>query len=319
MPRDFEPSPSSLLSHAQKTLAQPASCSGTGTHGGQHVTLTLYPAPTDTGIVFERSDLPAHNVIPALWDKVQVTPLCTQIVNGHGAEVRTIEHLMAALYASGIDNACVVLDGPEVPLMDGASGFFMALINDAGTVSAKAPRRFLKITRAIEVCRGEAFARLEPAATPSFDITVAFPQHKVGKQSFAFDFGEQDFAEEVAGARTFGFETDIEALRRKGLTLGCSLENAILIDAAGHIANPHGYRFENELARHKLLDAIGDLSLAGAVILGRFVGNRSGHALNNALLQALFADKSAYMEMQGLGGKMPGQRQPAAADAHAAQ
>ncbi|MBI3418537.1 MAG: UDP-3-O-[3-hydroxymyristoyl] N-acetylglucosamine deacetylase [Proteobacteria bacterium] len=281
MPRDFEPLPASLLSHAQKTLARAVSCSGSGTHGGQYVSLVLQPAPADSGIVFERSDLSRHNLIPALWNLVQVTPLCTQIVNAQGAEVRTIEHIMAALYASGIDNARIVLDGPEVPLMDGASAFFMNLIEEAGIRSVKAPRRFLKITRPIEVRRGDAFARLEPASTASFHITIAYPQHQVGEQSFAFDFGEQDFAEEVAGARTFGFEPDIEALRRKGLTLGCTMDNAILINAQGQVANPEGYRFPNELARHKLLDAIGDLSLAGAVVLGRFTGNRSGHALND--------------------------------------
>jgi UDP-3-O-[3-hydroxymyristoyl] N-acetylglucosamine deacetylase len=298
MPRDPILMPISLLSPMQKTFARPVSCSGLGAHGGESVNLTLHPAAADTGIVFERTDLEAPaNVIPALWDKVQITPLCTRIVNSHGTEIRTIEHLIAALYASGIDNARITLDAGEVPLMDGASGFFMGLIAEAGVAVSNTPRRFLKITKPVEVRQGEAFARLEPAATPVFDITVAYPQHKVGPQNHVFDFEEQDFADELASARTFGFESDIEALRRKGLTLGCSLDNAILIGSTGEIVNPEGYRFENELARHKLLDAVGDVALAGAVILGRFTGSRSGHAMNNDLLRALFADKSAFMEV----------------------
>jgi UDP-3-O-[3-hydroxymyristoyl] N-acetylglucosamine deacetylase len=299
MPRDPVSMPASLLSPVQKTFARSVSCAGLGAHGGESVNLTLHPAPADTGIIFERTDLqgPAA-IIPALWDKVQITPLCTRIVNAHGTEIRTIEHLIAALYASGIDNARITLDAGEVPLMDGASGFFMGLIAEAGVASCNAPRRFLKIIKPVEVRQGEAFARIEPASTPVFHITVAYPQHKIGPQSHVFDFEDQDFTEELATARTFGFESDIEALRRKGLTLGCSLDNAILIGSTGQIVNPEGYRFENELARHKLLDAIGDMALAGSVILGRFTGNRSGHAMNNDLLRALFADKATFVEVQ---------------------
>jgi UDP-3-O-[3-hydroxymyristoyl] N-acetylglucosamine deacetylase len=192
--------------------------------------------------------------------------------------------------------------------MDGCSAFYMNLLDEAGVTTCKTPRRFLKITRPIEVRQGEAFARLEPAESASFDLTVAYTQHKVGPQRCFFDFAENDFTEELSAARTFGFEPDIEALRKKGLTLGCSLDNAILIDAEGRVVNPEGYRFDNELARHKLLDAIGDLSLAGAVILGRFSGNRSGHAMNNALLRALFADTSAFVEVRAAAGTLlPGE------------
>ncbi|HVY13574.1 MAG TPA: UDP-3-O-acyl-N-acetylglucosamine deacetylase, partial [Alphaproteobacteria bacterium] len=258
MPRDFPPLPTSLLTQTQRTLAQSVSCAGTGAHGGQKVTLTLHPAAPDSGIVFERLDAQGNNVIPALWNYVQVTPLCTQIVNAQGLEIRTIEHLMAALYATGIDNARITLDGAEVPLMDGGSAYFLNLIEEAGVVCSRAPRQFLKITKPVEVRQGEAFARFEPANTSLFDVSVAYPQHKVGEQRFVFDFEEQDFAEEVAAARTFGFESDIEALRQKGLTLGCSLDNAILIGRDGNIVNRGGYRFANELARHKLLDAVGD-------------------------------------------------------------
>jgi UDP-3-O-[3-hydroxymyristoyl] N-acetylglucosamine deacetylase len=304
VPRDIQPLSTSLLSATQKTFAQSVSCTGMGTHGGAHVTMTLHPAAPNSGIVFERTDV-ANGTVAAHWSNVQVTPLCTQIINAAGVEVRTIEHIMSALYANGIDNARIELNGAEVPLMDGGSAYFMDLIDEAGAVSVDAARRFIKITKAIEVREGEAFARFEPGDTSYFDITVAFPQHHVGEQRFAFDFEEQDFAEEVSAARTFGFEVDIEGLRKKGLTLGCNLENAILIGRDGAPINRGGYRFPNELARHKLLDAIGDLSLAGAVILGRFTGNRSGHTLNNKLLRALFADKTAYVEIEASGKKAP--------------
>ncbi len=290
--------PNPLLSPAQKTLAQSVSCTGFGAHGGKQVTMTLHPASAGSGIVFERTDLsPWYNTLPARWDYVRVTPLCTQLVNEAGVEVRTIEHVMAALYASGIDNAHIALNGDEVPLMDGAAAFFMDLFEEAGVEALCAPRRFLKVSQALDVREGAAFARLEPAASPAFQITVAYPQHGIAPQSHGFDFGAQNFRDELAACRTFGFEPEIHALREKSLTLGCDLDNAILVSGEGAVMNPEGLRYPNELARHKLLDAIGDLSLAGGVILGRFSGNRSGHAMNNALLCKLFATRDAVQEM----------------------
>lgn len=287
------------MSLSQKTLARAASCAGEGVHGGQMVTLTLRPASANTGIVFERTDIDApHNRIAATWNHVRVSPLCTQIENTHGVFVRTIEHLMAALHASGIDNVRVTLDGPEVPILDGSAAPFFELIQEAGVVELNAPRRFIKVLKRVEVRHGDAVAVLEPSVAPQFSISVAYPQHKVGEQSYAIDFEDRDFSD-IADARTFGFEKDLQALRAKGLTLGGSLENAILINEQGGVVNPEGYRYADELARHKLLDAVGDLSTAGAVIVGRFSGVRSGHALNNALLQALFADASAYVEYFG--------------------
>ncbi len=287
------------MSSRQRTLAREISCVGEGVHTGQIVTLTLHPTKENHGIVFQRLDIDsAHARIPANWDMVRASPLCTRLVNEGGVDVYTIEHLMAALYASGIDNVLVTIDGPEVPILDGSAAPFFEMIMEAGIAELEAARRFIKVLKRIEVTHNGATAVLEPADAPAFGIEVAYPQHQVGSQSYALDLEESDFAE-VASARTFGFEADLEMLRAKGLTLGGSLDNAILINRSGEIVNPEGYRFENELARHKLLDAIGDLSLAGAVIIGRFTGSRSGHTLNNALLRALFADATATVEITG--------------------
>lgn len=283
-----------LLSSQQKTLAHSVSCQGAGVHGGQVVTLTIHPAAADHGVVFERLDKAGGcSKIAALWDNVQITPLRTQIINGAGVEACTIEHLMAAFYASGIDNALVCLSGAEVPIMDGGSAAFLRLLAKAGTVLLPEKRRFLKILQPVEVRQGSAFARFVPSPSPQFAIQVAYPDYGVAEQGYQFDFERDDFSEDVAAARTFGFQRDIDALRAKGLTLGGSLDNALLINAAGQPVNPGGYYFTNELARHKLLDAIGDIALGGAAIIGRFEGYLSGHALNNALLKALFAQPNA--------------------------
>lgn len=300
MPRDVSMPTPPMMSATQKTLARDISCVGEGVHTGQIVTLTLHPAPANHGIVFERLDVDGqHNKIPALWDNVHISPLCTQIRNAANVEVRTIEHLMSALYASGIDNVLVTLDGPEVPILDGSAAPFFDMIRDAGTITLGQGRRFIKILKKITVTHGDASATIEPAEAPSFAIRVAYPQHKVGEQVHALDFEETQFGD-IADARTFGFESDLEILRAKGLTLGGSLDNAILIDRDGEVVNPEGYRYTNELARHKLLDAVGDLSLAGGVLVGRFTGDRSGHALNNNLLRAVFADASAWIEIEDI-------------------
>jgi UDP-3-O-[3-hydroxymyristoyl] N-acetylglucosamine deacetylase len=282
-----------VLSPVQKTLARSITCIGEGVHNGRKVVMEINPAPAGHGILFERTDVKAR--IPAKWDRVRVTPLCTQIINDDGIEVRTIEHIMAALYASGIDNAHIALDGPEVPIMDGSSLTFLGLIREAGIANSETPRRFIRIMKPVEARQGAAYARLTPGDSPVFHVTVAYPQHNVGEQSCHFDFEDGDFTADIASARTFGFKTDLEYLHANGLALGGNFSNAILIDSQGKPVNPGGYRAENELARHKLLDAVGDLALAGGVILGRMDSNRSGHALNNALLRALFADATAFM------------------------
>jgi UDP-3-O-[3-hydroxymyristoyl] N-acetylglucosamine deacetylase len=303
---DLQPSSlaaSPVLSATQKTLAQPLSCEGEGVHNGKSVRVTINPAPANTGIVFERTDVKdKNNKVPALWNGVRVTPLCTQILNAEGVEVRTIEHLMAALFASGIDNAHITIGGAEVPIMDGSSLPFLHLIAGVGVVDCPASdesnkREFIKIIKPVEVKHGDAYARLLPAPTPRYSVTVAYPQHNVGEQHASFDFEDGHFIKDVASARTFGFKTDLEYLHAKGLALGGNFSNAILINEQGKIMNPGGYRSPNELARHKLLDAIGDMALAGGIILGHMESSRSGHTLNNALLRALFADASAYRKV----------------------
>lgn len=295
---------SPVLSAVQKTLAQPITCEGEGVHNGKSVRMTINPAAAGSGIVFERTDVKdKNNKVPALWDGVRITPLCTQILNADGVEVRTIEHLMAALFASGVDNAHITISGAEVPIMDGSSLPFLHLIATVGVVdctvnNAAAAREFIKIIKPIEVKHGDAVARLSPAPSPRFSVTVAYPQHNVEKQSCHFDFEDGHFIKDIASARTFGFKTDLEYLHAKGLALGGTFSNAILINEQGKIMNPGGYRFPNELARHKLLDAVGDLALAGGIILGHMESSRSGHTLNNALLRALFADPSAYTKIE---------------------
>ncbi len=300
---------SPVLSATQKTLAQPLSCEGEGVHNGKSVRVTINPAPAHHGIVFERTDVKdKNNKIPALWDGVRVTPLCTQILNADGVEVRTIEHLMAALFASGIDNAHITIGGSEVPIMDGSSLPFLHLIAGVGVVdcapardansNASNKRQFIKIIKPVEAKHGDAYARLVPALSPRYSVTVAYPQHNVGEQHASFDFEDGHFIKDVASARTFGFKTDLEYLHAKGLALGGNFSNAILINEQGKIMNPGGYRFPNELARHKLLDAIGDMALAGGIILGHMESNRSGHTLNNALLRALYADPTSYRKVE---------------------
>lgn len=292
--------PSPVLSGTQKTLAAPLSCEGEGVHNGKSVRISIQPAPANYGIQFERTDVKDKtNIVSAIWSGVRVTPLCTQILNADGVEVRTIEHLMAALFASGIDNAHITINGAEMPIMDGSSLPFLHMIASVGIVDCgAAPREFIKIIKPIEAKHGDAYARLLPAATPRFSVTVAYPQHNVGEQQAYFDFEDGNFIKDIASARTFGFKTDLEYLHAKGLALGGNFSNAILINAEGKIMNPGGYRSPNELARHKLLDAVGDVALAGGIILGHMESNRSGHTLNNALLRALFADPSAYTKVE---------------------
>ena len=290
---------SPVLSGTQKTLARPLSCEGEGVHNGKSVRVTINPAPANYGIVFERTDVTGkNNKVPALWNGVRVTPLCTQILNADGVEVRTIEHLMAALFASGIDNAHITIGGAEVPIMDGSSLPFLHLIAGVGVVDCNKPREFIKIIKPVEAKHGDAYARLIPAPSPRYSVTVAYPQHNVGEQHASFDFEDGHFIKDVASARTFGFKTDLEYLHAKGLALGGNFSNAILINEQGKIMNPGGYRSPNELARHKLLDAIGDMALAGGIILGQMESSRSGHTLNNALLRALFADPTSYRKVE---------------------
>ncbi|MDP9127383.1 MAG: UDP-3-O-acyl-N-acetylglucosamine deacetylase [Pseudomonadota bacterium] len=278
----------------QRTLRGPAECSGVGVHLGEKVTLRLLPAPEETGIVFVRTDLKnGARLIPARWDHVVDTRLCTVIGNKAGARVATIEHLMAALHACGIDNAFVEIDRAEVPVMDGSSDPFIFLIEMAGTVEQRAPRKVIEILSTIEVVQRGKIARLAPALESRFSFEIDFNQAPISRQRYEFTLSPETFKSEISRARTFGFYEEVDALRKQGFARGGSLKNAIVIKDE-QVMNEGGLRYADEFVRHKLLDAVGDLSLAGASIRGHFEGYCSGHALNNQLLHALFADPSAW-------------------------
>ncbi len=285
----------------QRTLKSRIPCVGVGVHTGRRVSLTLLPAHADHGIVFRRTDLGRD--IPATYNRVVDTKLCTIIGEG-SARVGTIEHLMAALAGAGVDNVLIEVDGPEVPIMDGSAAPFSFLLECAGIVSLNTPRKVIEITRTVRVTDGKAFAELRPfdraahAAVPTLDLEVAidFDQAAIGRQAMKLRLTPANFREAVASARTFALASEISHLRDLGLAKGGSLDNAIVVDGA-KILNPGGLRMKHEFAAHKLLDAVGDLALAGAALHGRFIANRPGHSLNNKLLRTLFARRDAWTDI----------------------
>lgn len=278
----------------QHTLKSLVRLGGTGLHSGAAVTLSLRPAPADHGIVFVRTDVAGRdNNIPALWDRVVDTRLCTMIGNSDGVSVGTVEHLMAALRGCGIDNAVAELDGPEVPVMDGSSEPFVTAIDRVGLKAQAAPRRVIRILKDIYVEEADKFASLSPSETPRFSGEIDFAHPAINSQRREVTLLNGNFRHDLADSRTFGFLHEVEALRKLGLVRGGSMENAIVLDRDS-ILNPGGLRHEDEFIRHKLLDAVGDLYLAGAPILGAYESRRGGHALNNALLRKLFATDGAW-------------------------
>ena len=281
----------------QNTLATTVATRGVGVHSGQPVTLALKPAPIDHGVAFVRTDLPGAPTVPALWQHVVETRLSTVLAEG-GARVGTIEHLMAALRALRIDNVRIELDGPEVPILDGSAAPWVSLIDRAGPLAQAAPRRVLRVLRAVRIAEGDKWAMLLPDERERFSIEIDFDDPVIGRQRADFTLDADAFRDRIAAARTFGFMRDIASLQAQGLALGGSLDNAVVIGEGG-VLNREGLRFDDEFVRHKLLDCIGDLYLAGAPILGRVVASRTGHALNHALLQALFAGQAAAMDEAG--------------------
>jgi UDP-3-O-[3-hydroxymyristoyl] N-acetylglucosamine deacetylase len=277
----------------RRTLKAPIGCVGTGLHSGRRVALTLRPASAGTGIVFRRTDLGRD--IPALFDRVVDTRLCTAIGEGE-ARISTIEHVMAALAGSGVDDAVVEVDGPEVPIMDGSAAPFLFLIDCAGIVTTAAPRAAIEVLRAVRVEEPSgAFAELLPGREPAFDaeLEIDFPNTAIGRQALSMRVSPLAFRDGLADARTFTLAEDVARLRAAGLAQGGSLANAVVVDGP-LVLNPGGLRRPDEFVRHKMLDVVGDLALAGAPIRGRFRAARSGHALNNRLLRALFADAAAW-------------------------
>lgn len=283
-----------MIATSQRTINSRVSCNGIGLHSGANVKMSLLPAPENTGIVFCRTDLTNQdNQILANYKNVTTTNLGTTISNQAGAKVATIEHLMAAIWGCGIDNLIVELDNIEIPIMDGSSAAFIFLIECAGIHLQEAPRRVIEITKTIMVQDGDKFVILEPSKEFAIDLNIDFNHRHLGRQSFDFHSDHTSFKNDIARARTFAFESDIKSMHQMGLAKGGSLKNAVLIGEEG-IINEEGLRWENEFVRHKTLDFIGDIFLAGGYILGRFKAFKSGHSINNKLLHQLFADKDAY-------------------------
>src|ERR671924_65129 len=277
----------------QRSLKSLVRASGVGLHTGQKVRIALRPAPPDTGIVFRRIDLASPLDLPARAELVGDTKLCSGLVKGE-VKVYTVEHLMSALAGLGIDNAFVDLDAPELPIMDGSASPYVLLIQQAGIEEQAAPKKFLRVTRRVEVKDGDKWARLEPyeGYKLSFSIEFRHPVIERSTQSVAIDFAETSYLKEIARARTFGFMQEVEDLRDSGLALGGGLDNAVVLDEY-RVLNAEGLRFADEFIRHKLLDAIGDLYLLGKPLLAAFSAHKSGHALNNRLLRALLAQAGA--------------------------
>lgn len=282
------------ITAAQKTLKRSITSVGIGLHTGREVSLTLRPAGADAGIIFVRTDVSAgRGVILARWDRVSFTQLCTTITNGQGISVATIEHLMAALHGCGIDNAIVEIDGPEVPIVDGSSAPWVRLIEQAGMIYQAARRRVIRVHKRVEVRDGDTIAVLMPADAMRYTVEIDFANPVIGLQKRSFELKNNAFTRELAAARTFGFVQEVEALRAQGLAQGGSLDNAIVIDG-NTILNEGGLRFADEFVRHKILDSVGDLYLAGAPIMGHFYGRKTGHQANNRILHALFADRDNW-------------------------
>ena len=276
----------------QLTLRTPVIAQGVGLHTGQKVTLTMKPAGINHGIVFQRLDIEGLPKIPALWDRVTDTRMCT-LVSENNVSVGTIEHIMAALRAANIDNVLITLDGPEVPIMDGSAEPFSFLITCAGIETQEAPKRRVRILKTIRVEEGDKSAEFTPGEISSFGFEIEFPHPSIGRQERQLTLVNGNFPSQIARARTFGFANEVEYLRKNGLARGGSLDNAIVLDTE-KILNQDGLRFPDEFVRHKILDAVGDLYLAGLPIQGHYHGVKAGHALNNQLLRALFADPTAY-------------------------
>lgn len=277
----------------QQTLKNSINCSGVALHSGAKVSMVLHPAEADTGIVFRRTDAAGGIEVQALWRNAIETPLCTTLVDARGNHVATIEHLMAALAGCGIDNAVIELNGPEVPIMDGSAAPFVFLIECAGVAVQDSPRRALRILSDVAVSEPHRAAFLAPGSSYTVGFEIEFPNTLIGHQEWFTEVNESAFKRDVARARTFGLVQDIEKMRAMGLARGGSLENAVVVNGQ-EIVNDDGLRFDNEFVRHKVLDSIGDLYMAGAPIIGHFQGERAGHALTLRLLQALFADEDAW-------------------------
>lgn len=274
----------------QHTVSRPIELSGVGLHSGAETVLRILPTETGIGLVFRRVDVTDRdNMVPARWDAVVDTRLCTVVANKAGVSVGTIEHLMAALSACGVDNAVLELDAPEVPIMDGSAAPFVEAIQEAGLKTQTAPRRAIKILREVSVVDGDKIVTLKPGIGSRFQAGIDFSHPSIGQQSFAIELFSGDFESKISDARTFGFAHEAKALRAMGLALGGSMDNAIVLDEKT-IMNPEGLRHRDEFARHKVLDAVGDIYIAGGPLIGHYEALKPGHNMNNRILHQLFSD-----------------------------
>lgn len=292
----------------QQTLKSQIVFEGTGLHTGAPVRLVVNPAPAGTGFVFRRVDLPGTPEIQALWDNVIVSPLNTRLANADGVSVSTIEHLMAAFAGCGVHNASIDIDGPEVPILDGSAATFVRGIVSAGLRRDHAPLFAMEILRDVSVSEGAAFASLGPATTLQIDFSIDFTDAAIGYQHKTLNMANGAFVRELCDSRTFCRSADVTAMRARGLALGGTVENAVVVDG-DKILTPGGLRHPDEAVRHKMLDALGDLYTAGAPILGRYTGSRAGHAMTNALLRAVFAQPDAWRLVRcdnNIAARLPG-------------
>ena len=283
----------SNISSTQQTIGKSFSLNGIGLHSGKKVKITVEPAKVNNGIKFIRTDLTKDNIVPALWSNVSSTNLCTTISNEKGVSVSTIEHLMSSLSGMHIDNANILINNLEVPIMDGSSLPFVEELEKSGIVNQKTPRRIISVKKEIFVSNNDSYAKITPNKQFSIDFEIDFESQLVSKQACQLQLINGNYKTDVSSARTFGFEKDVDYLQANGLALGGSLDNAVVVGEK-NILNKEGLRFNDEFVRHKILDSIGDLYLAGKPIQGYFYGSKSGHFLNNELLKELFSDKSNF-------------------------
>lgn len=278
----------------QKTVAKTVILIGKGLHSGKPARLTIRSASAEYGIWFRRVDITdRNNLIPALYDSVNDTKMCTRLANDDGVEVSTVEHVMAALAGTGVQNALIEIDGPEVPIMDGSAHPFVRAILDAGVQVQEAPVRAIRVLKEVSIQFDETIATLMPSESLEIDFSIDFDDQAIGQQQKTLEMANGAFVRELSDCRTFCQRKDVDALQSMGLALGGGLENAIVVDG-GTVLNPEGFRRTDECVRHKMLDALGDLALAGAPILGKYTGIRAGHRATNMLLRELFSTPGAW-------------------------
>lgn len=283
-----------VLHDYQTTLKSRATLTGTGVHSGKPVTVNFLPADPDTGVVFQLLNGGEGREFRALVSEVGATDLCTMLGDPSGEHIATVEHLMATLFGLGIDNIVIEIDGHEVPILDGSAVAFVEAIDQAGIETLPVKRRYIRVVKPVRIENGASWAEFRPYSGTRFEVEIDFESPAIGRQLFASDINPDIFRRDIARARTFGFMKDVERLWAAGYALGSSLENSLVIGDDNRVINVGGLRYPNEFARHKTMDAMGDLALAGARFIGCFRSYRGGHRMNAAALRRLLSDRSAF-------------------------